>query len=475
MAQKKENLEKKLMIKNENGWNKVSEKEKKEIHAFANEYKQFLNTVKTEREAVRYFVDIAEKNGFKDLQGMSSVTLGSKLYMTKNQKVAAFIVTGKRPLREGIRYIISHVDSPHLDLKTNPLVEDSESSTALLKTQYYGGIKNYQWISRPLAIHGTVVTKDGKKIDLKIGESEEEPVFVIPDIEPHLARKVQGEKKLFEGFAGEDLQVLVSSVPINDEEVKAKVKIAVLNNLFESYGMREEDFQSAAIEIVPADKARDVGLDHSMIGAYGQDDRICAYTSFKAIIDLNKPEFTSIIIVYDKEETGSGGSTGAKSNFIDYVTTTLLEKFSKNYTYGDFITIMHNSKAISGDVDVLLNPLFKQVHDLTNAAKVGYGTIIAKLGSGNKFNSSEPTPEYLAYLYNLFDSKGVIYQSGSLGKVDEGGGSTNPGTTMAQDLAKYGMDVIDMGPGLLSMHSPFELVSKLDLWSTYRAFEAFLL
>lgn len=471
MAQKKENLEKKLGLKKENGWNKVSEKEKKEIHEFAKEYRQFLNTVKTEREAVRYFVDVAEKNGFKNLQTVKSVVPGSKFYMSKNQKVAAFIVMGKRPLREGIRYVVSHIDSPRLDLKPNPLIEDSESSTALLKTHYYGGIKKYQWVSRPLAIHGTVVTKDGKKIDLKIGESDEDPVFVIPDIEPHLARKVQGEKKLFEGFEGEDLQILVASVPINDEDIKAKVKTAVLNNLFEKYGIMEEDFQSADIEIVPADKARDVGLDHSMVGGYGQDDRICAYSSFRAIIDLNEPEYTSIIIAYDKEEIGSAGSSGARSNFIDYVTTILLGKTLKDYTYGDFVSMMQNSKAISADVNAALNPLYKQVQDLANAAKIGYGTIITKYtGSGGKHNSSEATAEYLAYLRNLFDSKGIIYQSGLLGKVDEGGGGT-----IAQDFAKYGMDVIDMGPGLLSMHSPFELVSKLDLWSTYRAFKTFLL
>jgi aspartyl aminopeptidase len=471
MAQKKENLEKKLGLNKENGWNRVSEKEKKEIHEFAKEYRAFLNTVKTEREAVGYFVDKSEKTGFKNLQTVKSIVPGSKLYLTKNQKVAAFIVIGKKPLLEGIRYVVSHIDSPRLDLKPNPLIEDSDSSTALLKTHYYGGIKKYQWVSRPLAIHGTVVTKDGKKIDLKIGEADDDPVFVIPDIEPHLARKVQGEKKLFEGFEGEDLQIVVSSVPINDEDIKAKVKTAVLNNLFERYGIMEQDFQSADIEIVPADKARDVGLDNSMVGAYGQDDRICAYTSFRAIMDLKVPEYTSIIIVYDKEEIGSAGSSGARSNFIDFVTTTLLGKVLKEYTYGDFVAMMHNSKAISADVNAALNPLYKQVQDIANAAKVGYGTILTKYtGSGGKYNSSEATAEYLAYIRNLFDSNGVIYQSGLLGKVDEGGGGT-----IAQDFAKYGMDVIDMGPGLLSMHSPFELVSKLDLWSTYRAFKTFLL
>ncbi|MGB9815314.1 MAG: aminopeptidase [Thermoplasmata archaeon] len=447
------------------GWLKIGEKEKDEIMDFSRDYMEFLRKVKTEREAVTYFLNLAEKKGFRPLG--KGIKKNGKYYLVKNEKAVAFVFIGDDP-EKPYRIIASHIDSPRLDLKPAPIVEDKDSHLVLFKTHYYGGIKKYQWVSRPLAIHGIVVTKSGKKVNIVVGEEEDDPVFTIPDLLPHLSRKVQGEKKLLEGFEGEDLQLLISHIPEKDEE-KSPFKKALLKLLKEKYSIEEEDLYSADLEVVPASQPRDVGLDRSMLGAYGQDDRICAYTSVRALLD-SKPENNTIVILFDKEEIGSDGNVGAQSNLVEYVITKVLDASGRDYSYGKLLDIMHSSKVISADVNAVVNPLFKQVHDMNNAARAGNGVIVTKYtGSGGKYSSSEAQAELMAEIRNIFDSKGVIYQFGLLGKVDEGGGGT-----VAKYLARYGMNVVDIGPGLLSMHSPFEVVSKLDLWSAYRGYRAFI-
>ncbi|NPA74759.1 MAG: aminopeptidase, partial [Euryarchaeota archaeon] len=292
MAKKKENLEEKLTMKRESMWLTLSEAEKKKAMKFAEDYKVFLKEAKTERESVEYFLNLAKKKGFKDINSYKSLKTGDKFYIVNRGKSLALGIVGKKTDRFNL--VVSHIDAPRIDLKPNPLWEDSDSSLALLKTHYYGGIKKYQWVSRPLAIHGIVYTKSGKKIELKIGEDPEDPVFVIPDLLPHLARKAQGERKLFDGIRGEEMQLVVGNIPIDDKDIKQKVKVHVLQYLNEKYGMDEEDFNTADLEIVPADDPRDVGFDRGLIGAYGHDDRICAYTSFRAIMDMKTPEYTAI-------------------------------------------------------------------------------------------------------------------------------------------------------------------------------------
>ncbi|MGC8565365.1 MAG: aminopeptidase [Thermoplasmata archaeon] len=453
-------------MENKSGWLKIDEKKRNEVMDFAEQYKKFLKKVKTEREAVDFFEEMAKKNGFIPLEKAKKTGKG-KYYINRNGKAMA-LITINEDLENGFRIIAAHIDSPRLDLKPNPIIEDMDSQTVLFKTHYYGGIKKYQWVSRPLAIHGVVIKKSGKKINVNIGEDLDDPVFSIPDLLPHLSRKVQGEKKLLEGFEGEDLQIIVSHIPDAKDE-KNPFKKSLLNLLKEKYSIEEDDLYSADLEVVPAHQPRDVGLDRSMLGAYGQDDRICAFTTVMAAMDANS-KMNSIVLLFDKEEIGSDGNVGAQSNFIEYVIAKAMDLVGKNYSYGNFLEIMHRSKVISADVNAVLNPLFKQVHDLNNAAKAGYGVVVTKYtGSGGKYGSSEAQAELIAEIMNLFERKNVIYQFGLLGKVDEGGGGT-----VAKYLAKYGMQVIDMGPGLISMHSPFELVSKFDIWSAYQAYKAFL-
>ncbi len=454
-------------MEKKSGWLKIDEKEKREIFEFAEEYKEFLKKVKTEREAVEHFVSWLEKNGFRNIENAKKKD--GKYYFVKNSKALGIITINDKNFENGFRIIASHIDSPRLDLKPNPIIEDQDSQTVLMKTHYYGGIKKYQWMSRPLSIHGIVVTKSGKKVEINIGEDPNDPVFAIPDLLPHLSRKLQGEKKLLEAFEGEDMEFIISHIPDGKND-KNPLKTAFLNLIKEKYGIEEDDLYSADIEVVPAHQPRDVGLDRSMVGAYGQDDRICAYTSFKAILDSKNNKNNSIVILYDKEEIGSDGNVGAQSNLVEIVIAKILDLYGIEYSYGKFLDLMHKSIVISADVNAVVDPIFKQVHDLNNAAKAGFGIVLTKYtGSGGKYGSSEAQAELIAQIRNILDKNKVIYQFGLLGKVDEGGGGT-----VAKYLAKYGMSVLDMGPGLISMHSPFELVSKLDLWSTYKAYRSFL-
>ena len=468
MTKKKENIEEKLTAKNESMWLSLSGGEIKKAKKFAEEYKTFLKEVKTERESVDFFLAQAKKNGFKDIKSYKKLETGDKFYIVNRGKSLALGVVGRNSDRFSL--VVSHIDAPRIDLKPNPVWEDADSSLALLKTHYYGGIKKYQWVSRPLSIHGVIYTKSGKKITVKIGESEDDPVFVIPDLLPHLARKAQGDRKLFDGIQGEELQLLIGNTPINDNDVKQKVKTYVLKYLNENYGMVEDDFNSADLEIVPVDKPRDVGFDRGLIGAYGHDDRICAYSSFRAIMETTEPIYTAVSFFYDKEEIGSDGNVGAQSNFLEYVLAKVYSLIKPDYKHHEFLDVLYSSRAISADVSAAINPIFKSVHDIQNAAKAGYGVVINKYtGHGGKYGSSEATAEFMHELLSLFQKNEVTYQIAELGKVDEGGGGT-----IAKLFAKYGLDVIDMGPGVISMHSPYEVISKMDLWSSYLAYKVFL-
>jgi len=368
-----------------------------------------------------------------------------------------------------VNIVASHIDSPRLDLKQKPLFEDKETNFALFRTQYYGGIKKYQWVSIPLALHGTVIKKDGKKVNICIGENIEDPVFTIPDLLPHLWRKEQASRKLAEGIKGEELTVLIGSIPVSDEKVKQKVKLTILEKLNKDFGMIEEDFISAELQVVPAFKARDVGLDRSMIGAYGQDDSSSTYAELRAIMDIDVPDVTSIAVFFDKEEIGSDGNTGVKSRFVENVVARTLSLLDPKYRDIDLREVLERSHALSADVNAGINPIFKNVHEPTNSAKLGYGIVVTKYtGSGGKYSGSDANAEFVGKVRKLFNDNGVFWQYGAFGKVDEGGGGT-----VAKFLAEYNMDVLDCGPAVVAMHSTFEVTSKADIWASFKAYYHF--
>ncbi len=453
------------------GWNELDESKNKDIYSFNEEYKGFLDGGKTEREVVKLGIELAKENGFVEASTLDTLKTGDKIYFVNRDKNLVLAIIGEEDMTKGINFVVSHIDSPRLDLKQNPLVEDSEF--ALLKTHYYGGIKKYQWGSRALAMHGVVVLKSGEKVNIVIGEDSTDPVFTIPDLLPHLDRKVQRDRKSSEVLKGEELQIIVGSTPtvFKDEKLDKKFKNTVLEKLNETYGMVEEDFISAEIQLVPAEKARDIGLDRAIVGAYGHDDRICGFTSLKSILSIDKtPRRTAVCYLADKEEIGSNGSTGLQSNYLEYFVSEMMYK-SMGEKYNDFVLrkALWNSHALSSDVNAGINPLFKSVHDEQNAAKLGYGIVLTKYtGSGGKGGSSDADAEYIAELRKLFDDAGVKWQTGMLGKVEEGGGGT-----VAMFLAQFGIRTIDAGAALLSMHSPMELASKFDVYEIYRAYNEF--
>lgn len=459
-----------MLYKKTNGWKNISSEKMEKVFTMGEEYKKVLDLGKTEREFVELATSFAKECGFIDARLKDTLVPGDKVYYLNRHKNIVLAVIGKEDILKGINYIVSHIDSPRLDLKQNPLYEEFE--LAYMKTHYYGGIKKYQWASIPLALHGVVVLSNGEKVKVVIGEHEDDPVFTVPDILPHLDRKVQGDRTAREVIKGEELQIIVGSIPatINDEEVKDLVKYAILEKLNDIYGIVEEDFISAELELVPSQKAKDVGLDRSLIGAYGQDDRICAYTSLRAILDMQDvPERTAVCFLADKEETGSDGSTGLQSDFIDYFTADMIFKTKRIYSDLYLKETLWNSKALSSDVNAGIDPIFKSVHDEQNAPKLGYGVVIVKYtGSGGKYGTNDADAEYVGEIRKMLNDNGVLWQTGMLGKVDEGGGGT-----VAKYLAKKGISTIDIGPALLAMHSPFEISSKLDVFETYRAYKAF--
>ncbi len=445
------------------GWSKL---DKKEVFEFCSEYCDFLNACKTEREAVGHIVSLAEKFGFSPVEKG-----GKKVYEVNRGKSVILAVKGKEDPREGLRIIGSHIDSPRLDLKPHPLYE--EIKVGLLKTHYYGGIKKYQWVAIPLAMHGVIVKETGEKINVVVGEDPEDPVFTVCDLLPHLAKKAQGKKKLFEGIEGEELNIVFGSMSKEDEKEnkstdkkkKKLIKKFILDLLKEKYDIEEEDLVSAEIEFVPSFKARDVGIDKSLVGAYGQDDRVCAFTSLKAILEMEDPEYTCVFIATDKEEVGSDGATGMKSKFFENFVIKMVDSLELR----DLVSVFENSKMISADVGAALNPTFKKVHEKRNAAKLGQGVAVERYtGAGGKYSTSEATAEFTAEIRRIFNKNNVMWQAAELGKVDEGGGGT-----IAKFLAEYNMDVIDCGTPLLGMHSPFEVASKADIFHTYRAYRSF--
>jgi aspartyl aminopeptidase len=465
---KKQEIEKmseKLFSKRRLVWDVMDEKEKAGVWEFDRHYRDFLNDAKTEREAVSLISEIAEKSGFSSDPGPTQHIRMVKSFLGKS---VALCLSGKQPIEEGINLIISHLDCPRLDLKQNPLYEDID--LAFMKTHYYGGIKKFQWLTRPLAIHGRVIRSDGSTLDIMVGEDDSDPVFTVADILPHLARKVQTDKKVSEAFEGEKLNLMVGSIPFGNKDTKDRFKLAILKLLNERYGLIEEDLISAELEVVPAGGARDVGWDRGLTGAYGQDDRSCVFTSLRAIVDLEPPQKTAMVLFVDKEEIGSDGATGAKSKFLESVVADLMIAHGKEPLYHEIHKVLMNSRAISADVNGAIDPDFQDVHEKRNAARLGYGLCLTKFtGSGGKYGASDANAEYVGWLRNLFNKNKVVWQTGELGKVDEGGGGT-----VAKFLAPYGMNIIDCGPPVLSMHSPFEIAHKGDIYMTYKGFKVFL-
>ena len=451
----------------DNLWKKYTEKQKSQVFKFSDGYKKYIDAAKTEREFVEITIEKLEKNGFTNIDKKKSIKKGDKIYFNNREKNIIGMIIGEEEISKGINMIVSHIDSPRLDLKPNPIMEDQEF--AMLNTHYYGGIKKYQWGATPLALHGVIFLKNGKKITLKIGEKDTDPVFSIPDVLPHLSCKVQDDRKARDVLKGEELKLLFGNMPIKDDDAKQPVKKFIMDKLKNDYGIEDEDFFTAEIQIVPAGKARDVGLDASMIGAYGQDDRVCAYTSMEAFYEVEKPKKTAMVYLADKEEVGSEGSTGLQSNFLEYALGKVLSMSDKNYNDQILRETLWNSRALSSDVTVGVDPIFKSIHDFDNAARLSYGIAMAKYtGHRGKSSSNDADAEFMQEIRQTFEKEKIEYQIGGFGKVDEGGGGT-----VAKFLANFGIRTVDAGPALLSMHSLFEISSKADVYETYRAYKAF--
>lgn len=452
-----------------NAWTTYEGKDLVELTALAEDYKDFLSNGKTERECVAQSVILAQKAGYKNLdqcmdEGIS-LKPGDKVYRTWMEKAIILFQLGQDSLESGMNILGAHIDSPRLDLKQNPLYEDTEM--ALLDTHYYGGVKKYQWVTLPMALHGVVVKKDGTKISVCIGEKDDEPVVGVTDLLIHLSAK-QMEKKASVVVEGEDLNVLIGSRPVKGEE-KDAVKKQILDLLKEEYDMEEEDFLSAEIEVVPAGKARDFGLDRSMIMSYGQDDRVCAYTSLAAMLNVEAPKRTACCILIDKEEIGSVGATGMQSRFFE---NTVAEILALTGQYNDLLLrrTLQNSYMLSSDVSAAFDPNYPSVMEKKNAAYFGKGLVLNKYtGARGKSGSNDASPEYIAKLRKIFDDQKVAFQTAELGKVDAGGGGT-----IAYIPASYGMNVIDCGVAVLNMHAPWEITSKSDIYEVKKGYEAFL-
>ena len=454
-------LKEKLFLKRENGLKLTDDEKWQKITDFCEGYKKFLANGKTEREAVKEAIKIAENAGFTPYDKSKKYQAGDKYYVDNRGKTVAFVVVGKQPADSGVKITASHIDSPRMDLKPNPLYEDTE--LALFKTHYYGGIKKYQWTAIPLALHGVFAKKDGTVTEVNIGEDQNDPCFVVTDLLPHLAQE-QVKRTLADGIKGEELNILIGSRPFKDDKGSELVKLNILSILNEKYGITEEDFLSAELECVPADKPRDIGLDRSMIGSYGHDDRVCAYPALIAITEVETPEKTAVAILADKEEVGSDGNTGLGSDFLRFVIRDLCEMQGVDYTVA-----LRNSKCLSADVNAGMDPTFKDVMEAKNASKLNYGAVITKYtGSRGKSGTSDASAEYVAYVRNMLDEAGITWQTGELGKVDLGGGGT-----VAMYIANMGVDVVDLGVPVLCMHAPFEVVAKFDVYETYRTMYEF--
>ena len=455
-------LKNKLFLEKKNGRLTADNSVLEKADSYCEGYKAFLDAAKTEREAVTVAVKMAESKGFAPFESGKKYEKGAKVYFNNRGKTIALAVIGQEDVEKGVNITAAHVDSPRLDLKPNPLYEDSD--LALFKTHYYGGIKKYQWTVTPLAIHGVFALRNGEVIEVSIGEKEDEPKFVIGDLLPHLATE-QSKRTLNEGIKGEELNVLVGSHPFKSDEGSELVKLNILKLLNEKYGIVEGDFLSAELEMVPAFKACDIGFDRTLIGGYGQDDRVCAYPALTAILEVENPKKTAIAILADKEETGSAGNTGLESDFLRFVIGDLAKMQG-----GDATVALRNSKCLSADVNAALDPTFPEVMERKNASMVNYGVVVTKYtGARGKSGTSDASAEYVAEVLSLLDKADIIWQTGELGKVDAGGGGT-----VAQYIANMGVDVIDLGVPVLSMHAPFETTAKLDVYMCYRAMYEFM-
>lgn len=462
-----EALKEKLFNERKIGWNAVDYEEEKQVFKFADEYMFYLNQAKTEKEIVYFSKEILLKNDFKDLREVEELHPGDKVFWVNRNRSLYIAVIGSDKMENGFKIVGAHGDSPRIDLKQNPLYE--EGGLGLLKTHYYGGIKKYQWATVPLSMHGVIVKTNGERVNVSVGEKEEEPVFYISDLPPHLSRGGQDERKLPEGITGEELNIIAGSIPFDDKKISEKVKLNILKILNEKYGIKEIDFTSSELEFVPAYKARSVGFDESLIGGYGQDDKVCCYTSLRAILEVANPVKTAICILTDKEEIGFVGVTGMESHSFERFIIELLEKNKEN-TPGMIEKAFANSKAISADVDASYDPTFPGFFDARNASKLGAGVCICKYGGARgKSGSSESPAEFVAEVRNVFEENGVSYMSSELGRVDKAGGGT-----IAVTFANRGMEVLDCGVPVASMHSPYELTSKIDVYNAYKAYKAFL-
>jgi aspartyl aminopeptidase len=454
----------KLFFAPKNCWEGLDAKTEKEVEAFAASYRDMLNKGKTEREFSAAAVELLKKMKFTEMKGPGRYVPGAKIFEHIRGKALIAAVVGKRPLSEGINILGAHVDSPRLDLKQSPVYEDND--LVLLDTHYYGGIKKYQWTTIPLAMHGVFIDSKGKETKINIGEDEDDPVFTITDLLPHLAQD-QMQKKASEVVEGEELDVLAGSRPFDDEKAKDKVKLRLLSILNEKYGIDEKGFASAEIEFVPAFKARDLGLDRSMIGAYGHDDKCCAYPALRALMEVaagkNPPEKTALCYLSDKEEIGSFGNTGADSWGFENFIAALVGEDKLRLSFS-------NSSMLSADVNAAFDPSYASVFDKKNSSYMGKGLVLTKYtGSRGKYGASDASAEFCSRVQALMDGRKIPWQFGELGKVDKGGGGT-----IALHAAKYGIEVLDCGVPVLSMHSPFEVISKIDLYAAFRGYIAFL-
>ncbi len=461
MNEKKSNLEEKLLFRKKNGGLILNDEEIKKAEDFCEGYKEFLDIAKTEREATSYIVKKAMEKGFSLFNPSKKYLPGEKIYYVNRDKVVILAVMGKDPIEKGVKILASHIDSPRLDLKQVPLYEEAE--LALFKTHYYGGIKKYQWPTIPMSLHGVIIKSDLSKVEVSIGEDESDPVFCVTDLLPHLADE-QMKRPAPKLIQGEELNILVGSYPFKDDEASEKVKLNIMRILNGKYEITESDFLSAELEVVPAFKAKDIGFDRSMIGAYGQDDRVCAYTSLIATFENELPEKTIVTVFADKEEIGSNGATGLKGAFLKY----FIKDLAKPHNV-EGRTVLSNSKCLSADVGAAFDPTFPEVSDRRNCAFINYGTVICKYtGSRGKGGSNDASAEFMAEVRKVLDDNNVIWQTAELGKVDQGGGGT-----VAAYIAELDVDTIDLGVPVLSMHAPYEVTSKIDVYSTYRAFYEF--
>ncbi len=467
MSKKKEEkseikeLKEQLFTRTDKGITSMNESEIKKADKYCEDYKKFIDHSKTEREAVKTAVKLAEKAGFVPFEQDKKYKAGDRIYYVNRHKALALAVIGKKGVKDGVRLAIAHIDSPRIDLKPNPMYE--ASGLAMFKTHYYGGLKKYQWTALPLSLHGVVIKTDGTKVEINLGEKDDEPCFCITDLLPHLAKE-QVQKPMAKVFTGEELNILAGSRPYDNSGESDLVKLNIMSILNKKYGITEEDFLSAELSFVPALKTRDVGFDESMIGGYGHDDRVCAYPALTAILETEMPENTVITMLADKEETGSDGNTGMQSDFLRYFIYDLAKAEGE-----EGYRVLSKSKCLSADVNAAFDPTYASVYETQNCSYLNKGVVISKyMGHGGKYDTSDASAEYMGEIRSMLEKNNVSWQTGELGKVDMGGGGT-----IAKYIANMNVDVIDLGVPVLSMHAPFEIVSKTDVYMAYRAFYCF--